>query len=104
MVDLVLPRATGEDPVRLELQAPVVLGGELADRSLAFEHLAASGGLQQPRREQRAPVWGGAGAEPLEERRATKEIQIEGVRVIGQIDASGSVAVGQGVPVAGTPR
>ena len=49
-------------------------------------------------------MWGGGGAEPLEERRATKEIQIEGVRVIGQIDAGGSVAVGQGVPVAGAPR
>ena len=53
MVDLVLPRAAGEDAVRLELQAPVVLGGELADRGLAFERSRRGPRLQQPRRERR---------------------------------------------------
>ncbi len=49
-------------------------------------------------------MWGGGGTEPLEERRATEEIQVERVGVIGQIDASGSVAVRQGVPVARATR
>ena len=102
--DFVLAGAAGEDAVRLELQAPVVQRGELGGRGLPRDDLLTRRGLQQPRREGRAPAGGCGGTKPLEERRATEEIQVERVRVIGQVDASGSVAIRQGMPIAPAPR
>ena len=94
----------GEQAVRLELQPPVIERGELRHRGLSRDDLGARRGVKQPRRERRASASGRRRTEPLEERRAAEEIQIDRVRVIGQIDAGRSVAVGQGVPVARAAR
>ena len=94
----------GQQTVRLELQPPVIERRELSHRGLSRDDLRARRRVQQPCRERRASTNGRRRPEPLEERGAAEEIQVERVGVIGQVDAGRSVRVRQAVPVARAAR
>ena len=91
-VDLMLSGAGGQHTVRFEFQAPIVARRQLPHCRLALDHFRERRGAKHPRCKRSASARRGPGSEPLKERGPPEEIQIEGVRVIGQIDAVRRVA------------
>ena len=86
-----------------ELLAPLSSRREVVDGVLPTNHFRRFRRSGQPTGQSRAPAWRRCGANPLKERRTSKDIQVLRVGVILERDAGWWISPGEGVPVAIQP-
>src|SRR6185436_2361067 len=86
--------------VRGQLLAPIVHRRQFVYRGLSRQHDVTIGWAEQPVGERPASSGRRSGPEPLEERRTSKEIEIDGVGVMRKVDRRRYFCRRQVVPAA----
>jgi hypothetical protein len=97
-IDLTLPRVARQHAVRGELLTPVVHRRELRHGSLPDANDIRLRGRQQPGCQLRASTGGRRGPEPLKQRGAAEQIEVERERVMGHINGRRCVGRRQIIP------
>ncbi len=103
-IDFRLPRAGGQHAVSRQHDPELIVLRELGHRLLPFEDLPARRRMEQPGGQRRPASRRGGGTQPLKERRASEEIEIERERMLFACELRRDVTLRQQIPVARDAR